>query len=79
MRDRWLQNVKAVILRQQCMTPESHELRFRTGAQNSGAGFRWAGLTIFNRLPFAPFGNRFDIGAEFSAQRRVRSLPLSGH
>ena len=77
MWDRWLQSLKAVIQRQQRMTPESCDHRFLISAQNCGPGFSRTSLAIFQSLALAPLGNRFDIDPEVPAQRRVRRLYLS--
>ena len=56
------------------MASKSNVHRFFIRAQNRGTGFCQTSFAIFNRLALAPFGDRFDIDAEFPAQRRVRSL-----
>jgi hypothetical protein len=77
MRDRRLQGIEAVVQRQQRVAPECDDHRFLGLGQDSRSRLRRASLHILDRRALAPLRHRLGVDAEFPAQLRERSLPLS--
>lgn len=73
-RERGLQCVKAIVERQECLTPECYHHRLLLFAKHRRAWLRWPGRPILDRLALAPFRDGLEVYAELPAQLRERSL-----
>ena len=77
VRNRRLQGIEAVIKREQRMAPERYDRRLFGLGQDGGPRFRRPGLHVLDCRPLAPLRHRLGVDAQFPAQLRERSLPLS--
>ena len=78
IRDGRLQSIKAVLQRQQRVPPKSDNDRLLRLSQDRRAGLSQSRLEILKRLALAPLRDCLGVDPLLSAQRRERSLPLSG-
>ena len=78
IRDGRLQSIKAVLQRQQRVPPKSDNDRLLRLSQDLRAGLSQSRLEILKRLALAPLRDCLGVDPLLSAQRRERSLPLSG-